>query len=90
MNAPNDSFAPRQNALQKVVTGRRSPAWMRARVSFNIFRVFIGVLILATMPYSGSLALLGVIPLAWAAVSSVWIYRVQHGDRSPAASSAAR
>jgi hypothetical protein len=51
---------------------------MRARIVFNAYRILLGVLLLASLPWTGPLALLGIIPIVWAAVSYSWIYRVQH------------
>jgi hypothetical protein len=83
MNAQTGNVPPR-SVLNRYLATRRNPGWMRARVGFNLFRVVLGVLILSTMPMAGRLALLGVIPLVWAAVSFAWMYRVQQG--SPASS----
>jgi hypothetical protein len=51
---------------------------MQARIVFNAYRILLGVLLLASLPWTGPLALLGIIPIVWAAVSYSWIYRVQH------------
>ena len=71
---------PPRPALQRVLTAWRSPGWMRARKIFNAYRIVLGVLLLASVHWTGALALLGIIPIAWAAVSYSWIYRVEHGD----------
>jgi hypothetical protein len=81
---------PPRSVLNRYLAARRKPAWMRARIGFNLFRVVLGVLILSTMPMAGRLALLGVIPLVWAAVSFAWIYHVQQSGQSNSASSVAR
>jgi hypothetical protein len=90
MNAQTDNASPSPSALGRYLAARRNPTWMRARVGFNIFRFVLGILILGTMPVAGPLALLGIIPIVWAAVSSWWIYRVHQSAQSATAPSAAR
>ncbi len=84
MDMLTDNHTARQSALHKFLYRRRDPAWMRARIGFNIFRAVLGVVILAAVPFVGSIALLGALPLAWAAVSSCWIYHVQHSAQAVA------
>jgi hypothetical protein len=90
MYATTDKISPPQSAVKAFLFRPRKPAWMRARIGFNIFRVFIGLVVLAQLPWAGPIALVGIFPLAWAAVSSAWIYYVQHRADSTPASSAAR
>ena len=78
MTTQADRVPPPRPALQRVLAARRSPGWIRARIVFNAYRILLGVALLASLPWIGSLALLGFIPIAWAAVSYSWIYRVRH------------
>jgi hypothetical protein len=78
MNTPTDT----QSAFTKFLYRPRKSGWMRARIAFNIYRAVLGVVVLATLPWVGPLALLGALPLTWAAVSSLWIYHVQHNPQS--------
>lgn len=78
MTALTDTVPPPRRALHRVLARRRSPGWMQARIVFNAYRILLGVLLLASLPWTGPLALLGIIPIVWAAVSYSWIYRVQH------------
>jgi hypothetical protein len=73
---------PSPSVLNRFLASRRSPGWMQARVAFNIWRILLGVFLLCSVPWTGSLALLGTIPLAWAAVSFGWMYRVRHSAQN--------
>jgi hypothetical protein len=46
----------------------------RPRFAVNVFRVVVGVCVLASIHWAGPLALLGLVPLAWAAV----VFRDMH------------
>jgi hypothetical protein len=81
MNAPTDSIAPPRSDPG---VSRRMFGSMRARIGVNTFRILLGAVILSSMPWSGPLALLGVIPLAWGAVAFGWIYREHAAQRKPA------
>jgi hypothetical protein len=90
MKTATSNTAQQQTQHTGYLASRRSPAWIQARIFFNIFRVVIGVVILASMPWTGPLALLGLIPLAWAAVAFPWLYRLQHGGQGKPAARAAQ
>jgi hypothetical protein len=79
-----------QSALTRFLYRRRDPAWMQARIVFNVFRLVLGIVIISQVPRVGPLAWLGAIPLAWAAVSFCWIYYVLHNDQSKPAPHVAR
>jgi hypothetical protein len=78
------------SVFSRYLASRRNPVWMRARIGFNLFRIVLGVVILSTAPVAGNWALLGFIPLAWAAVSFTWMYHVYQSNQNNPASSGAR
>jgi hypothetical protein len=90
MSTATDNTARQQTGRTGYLASRRSPGWIQARIFFNVFRVILGVVLLASMPWSGRWALLGLIPLAWAAVAFPWLYRLQHGGQGKGAAPAAR
>jgi hypothetical protein len=78
MTKLNDAVPPPRPVLHRFLAAYRGPAWMQARVVFNAYRILLGVLLLASVPWIGPLALIGIVPIAWAVVSYSWMYRVQH------------
>jgi hypothetical protein len=81
MNPPTSNIPRSQSVLRRFLISYRNPAWMRARIAFNIFRVLLGVVLLASIPWLGPLAWLGTIPLAWAALSFWADHRVKRSVR---------
>jgi signal transduction histidine kinase len=56
---------------------RRPRLYAGVRIGCGIFNVVLGVALLASVPWAGSLALLGVLPLAGAALIFWTVYRLQ-------------
>jgi hypothetical protein len=61
---------------------RRPHTWVRVRVSCAVFNLGLGVLLLASGRWLGSLAWLGALPLAGAALIFWTAYRLQTSVRS--------
>jgi len=72
MYSSSDSTAPAQSVLMKFLVRSREyrhpHRWVQVRVACGVFNVFLGVLLLASGHWLGSLAWLGVLPLAGAAL----------------------
>ena len=72
MNAPNDNLRSARSVPMRLLVRsweyRRPSLWVRVRLACGIFNVILGVLLLALVPRLGSLALLGLLPLAGAAL----------------------
>jgi hypothetical protein len=56
--------------------------WVRVRVACGVFNLVLGVFLLASAPWLGSLAWVGVVPLAGAALIFWTAYRLQTGVQS--------
>ena len=72
MNEPHGSTASSRPVLMKLLVRsreyRRPQTWVRVRLACGIFNVALGVVLLASGPWLGSLAWLGALPLAGAAL----------------------
>jgi signal transduction histidine kinase len=81
MYAPADRVIPSRSVLMRFLVRsweyRRPRLWVGVRVACGIFNVALGVLLLALVPWIGPLALLGVLPLAGAALIFWTVYRLQ-------------
>ena len=86
MYAPNDNVPPSRSVLMRFLVRsreyRRPHAWVRARVASGIFNLVLGVLLLASGRWLGSLAWLGAVPLAGAALIFWTAYRLQTSVQS--------
>ncbi len=82
MYALNDGPPSSRSVLQRVLVRsweyRRPRLAVGVRLACGIFNVALGVLLLALVAWLGPLALLGVLPLAGAALIFWTIYRLQH------------
>jgi hypothetical protein len=54
-----------------------SPRRMRVRKTANVWRILVGIAAPASAPWSGGWALLGLLPIAWAA-TSIWLMSRAH------------
>ena len=61
---------------------RHPDKWVRVRVACGVFNLGLGVLLLASGQWLGSLAWLGVLPLAGAALIFWTAYRLQTSVQS--------
>jgi signal transduction histidine kinase len=81
MSAPADSSPPARPVLMRLLVRefeyRRPRLYAGVRIGCGIFNVVLGVALLATIPWAGPLALLGVLPLAGAALIFWTVYRLQ-------------
>ena len=81
MHAPADNAPPSQPVLMRFLVRsweyRRPRLWVGVRVACGIFNVVLGVLLLASARWLGPLALLGLLPLAGAALIFWTVYRLQ-------------
>jgi hypothetical protein len=72
MNEPNGSSASSRSTLMRFLVKSREyrhpRAWVRVRLACGVFNVVLGVALLASGHWLGSLAWLGVLPLAGAAL----------------------
>jgi signal transduction histidine kinase len=81
MSAPADSSPPARPVLMRLLVRefeyRRPRLYVGVRIGCGIFNVVLGVALLASVPWTGPLALLGVLPLAGAALIFWTVYRLQ-------------
>ena len=81
MSAPADSSPPARPVLMRLLVRefeyRRPRLYVGVRIGCGIFNVVLGVALLASLPWAGPLALLGVLPLAGAALIFWTVYRLQ-------------
>jgi signal transduction histidine kinase len=81
MSAPADSSPPARPVLMRLLVRefeyRRPRLYAGVRIGCGIFNVVLGVALLASIPWAGPLALLGVLPLAGAALIFWTVYRLQ-------------
>jgi hypothetical protein len=83
MYPPSNSTAPPQSVLMRFLVRSREyrhpQRWVRVRVACGVFNVALGVLLLASGHWLGSLAWLGLLPLAGAALIFWTARRLQIG-----------
>ena len=81
MSAPADSSPPARPVLMRLLVRefeyRRPRLYVGVRIGCGIFNVVLGVALLTSVPWTGPLALLGVLPLAGAALIFWTVYRLQ-------------
>jgi hypothetical protein len=81
MYASNDYSRSSRSVLQRILVRsweyRRPRLAVNVRVACGIFNVALGVLLIALVPWLGPLALLGVLPLAGAALIFWTAHRLQ-------------
>ena len=86
MYPPNDNPAPSRSVLMRFLVRSREyrypRLWVKVRVACGVFNVVLGVLLLASGHWLGPLALLGVLPLAGAALIFWTAYRLQASVQS--------
>ena len=72
MNEQNGSTAASRSVLMRFLVRSREyrhpRAWVRVRIACGVFNVVLGVVLLASGHWLGSLAWLGALPLAGAAL----------------------
>jgi hypothetical protein len=69
MSASTDNVPPFRSG--------QSPRRMRMRKAANVWRILVGLAVLASAPWSGAWALTGLLPIAWAA-TSIWLISRAH------------
>ena len=81
MHAPADNAPPSQPVLMRFLVRsweyRRPRLAVGVRIACGIFNIVLGVVLLASAPWTGPLALLGLLPLAGAALIFWTVYRLQ-------------
>jgi len=81
MSAPADRSPPARPVLMRLLVRefeyRRPRLYAGVRIGCGIFNVVLGVALLASIPWAGPLALLGLLPLAGAALIFWTVYRLQ-------------
>ena len=81
MSAPADSSPPARSVLMRLLVRefeyRRPRLYAGVRIGCGIFNVVLGVALLASIPWAGPLAWLGVLALAGAALIFWTVYRLQ-------------
>jgi len=85
MATPAHNTPPRSVLMRFLVRSqeyRHPRAWVRVRFACGIFNLCLGVLLLASVHWLGSLALLGVLPLAGSALIFWTAYRLQTSVQS--------
>jgi hypothetical protein len=79
MDAPTGNVRPSRSVLMRFLVRsweyRHPHVWVRVRVSCGVFNLGLGVLLIASGQWLGSLAWLGALPLAGAAL----IFWTAHG-----------
>jgi hypothetical protein len=72
MDPPSDNTAPSRSVLMRFLVRSREyrhpHRWVQVRVACGVFNFVLGLLLLASAHWLGSLAWLGVLPLAGAAL----------------------
>ena len=86
MYAPTDNVPPSRSVLMRFLVRpreyRHPHSWVRVRVACGVFNLGLGVLLLASGQWLGSLAWLGVLPLVGAALIFWTAYRLQTSVQS--------
>ena len=86
MYASNDNSRSSRSVLERLLVRsweyRRPHLAVDVRLACGIFNVALGVLLLALVPWLGPLALLGVLPLAGAALIFWTAHRLQTSVQS--------
>ena len=86
MYAPTDNVPPSRSVLMRFLVRpreyRHPRSWVRVRVACGVFNLGLGVLLLASGHWLGSLAWMGALPLAGAALIFWTAYRLQTGVQS--------
>ena len=86
MYAPTDNVPPSRSDLMRFLVRpreyRHPRSWVRVRVACGVYNLGLGVLLLASGQWLGSLAWLGVLPLAGAALIFWTAYRLQTSVQS--------
>ncbi len=81
MYEPDGTAASSQSALPRFLVKpreyRNPRPWVRVRVACGLFNLALGVVLLASGPWLGSLAWLGTLPLAGAALIFWTAYALQ-------------
>jgi signal transduction histidine kinase len=81
MSAPADGVPASRSVLMRLLVRefeyRRPRLYTGVRITSGIFNVVLGVALLASVNWTGSLALLGVVPLGGAALIFWTVYRLQ-------------
>jgi len=81
MYATAGTTPPPRSDLEKLLVRsweyRHPRRYARVRIACGIFNVVLGVALLASVPWTGPLALLGVLPLAGAALIFWTVRRLQ-------------
>jgi hypothetical protein len=86
MRAPSDNINPRRSVLMRLLVRSREyrhpRTWVRVRLACGIFNLCLALLLLASGQWLGSLALLGLIPLAGSGLIFWTAYRLQTSVQS--------
>ncbi len=86
MHEPNGNAVPSRSVLMRFLVRpreyRHPHAWVRVRVACGVFNLVLGVVLLASGHWLGSLAWVGVLPLGGAALIFWTVYRLQASVRS--------
>jgi hypothetical protein len=81
MYATAGTIPPSRSVLERMLVRsweyRRPRRYAGVRIGCGIFNVVLGVALLASVPWTGQLALLGVLPLAGAALIFWTVRRLQ-------------
>jgi hypothetical protein len=86
MHATADNISPSQPVLMRFLVRsreyRRPRFWVRVRVAAAIFNLVLGVALLASVHWLGSLTWLAALPLAGAALIFWTVYRLRASAQS--------
>ena len=85
MHAPAENASPQPVLMRFLVRSweyRRPRLWVGVRVACGVFNVVLGVLLLASVHWLGSLSWLAAVPLAGAALIFWTVYRLQQDSIS--------
>jgi hypothetical protein len=86
MNAPTKDFLRQRPILIRLAVRsrdyRRPHVWIGVRTACAAWNLLLGIVLLAGAPWLGPLALLGLIPLAGAALLVMTVRHLQHSVQS--------